>query len=179
MIRVLVIDDSAVMRRLIRDALGRDARIEVVGDASDGREAIDRCSELRPDVLTLDLSMPNTTGLDVLAGADDVVLELAIAGARGWICGYANAFPRECVALLRAGAAGDLATALPLYRRLHPLLRWDSRTEFVQAIKLSMDLAGRYGGPCRPPRCARSRPPGRGRRRSAAQRRRGHRHHRP
>jgi 4-hydroxy-tetrahydrodipicolinate synthase len=31
-------------------------------------------------------------------------------------------------------------------------LRWDSRTEFVQAIKLSMDLVGRYGGPCRPPR---------------------------
>lgn len=90
--------------------------------------------------------------LDVLVGADDVVLELAIAGARGWIAGYANAFPRDCVALFRAGAAGDLATALPLYRRLHPLLRWDSRTEFVQAIKLSMDIAGRYGGPCRPPR---------------------------
>jgi 1-pyrroline-4-hydroxy-2-carboxylate deaminase len=90
--------------------------------------------------------------LDVLVGADDVVLELAIAGARGWIAGYANAFPRDCVALFRAGAAGDLTTALPLYRRLHPLLRWDSRTEFVQAIKLSMDIAGRYGGPCRPPR---------------------------
>jgi 4-hydroxy-tetrahydrodipicolinate synthase len=35
---------------------------------------------------------------------------------------------------------------------LHPLLRWDSRVEFVQAIKLSMDVAGRYGGACRPPR---------------------------
>jgi 1-pyrroline-4-hydroxy-2-carboxylate deaminase len=90
--------------------------------------------------------------LDVLVGADDVALELAIAGARGWIAGYANAFPRESVALFAASAAGDLATALPLYRRLHPLLRWDSKTEFVQAIKLSMDIAGRYGGPCRPPR---------------------------
>jgi 4-hydroxy-tetrahydrodipicolinate synthase len=39
-----------------------------------------------------------------------------------------------------------------LYRSLHPLLRWDAKTEFVQAIKLSMDLAGRYGGPCRLPR---------------------------
>ena len=36
--------------------------------------------------------------------------------------------------------------ALPLYRDLHPLLRWDSRTEFVQAIKLSMDIVGRHGG---------------------------------
>jgi 4-hydroxy-tetrahydrodipicolinate synthase len=81
-----------------------------------------------------------------------VALELAIAGACGWIAGYANALPRESVALFRAGAAGDLATALPLYRRLHPLLRWDSKIEFVQAIKLSMDIVGRYGGPCRPPR---------------------------
>jgi 4-hydroxy-tetrahydrodipicolinate synthase len=56
------------------------------------------------------------------------------------------------VRLYRAAVGGDLATALPLYRHLHPLLRWDSRTEFVQAIKLSMDLVGRYGGPCRAPR---------------------------
>jgi 1-pyrroline-4-hydroxy-2-carboxylate deaminase len=91
-------------------------------------------------------------GLDVLAGADDVVLELAIAGAPGWVSGYPNAFPRVCVELFRAAQAGDLATALPLYRDLHPLLRWDSRVEFVQAIKLSMDVVGRYGGPCRPPR---------------------------
>ena len=41
---------------------------------------------------------------------------------------------------------------MPLYRALHPLLRWDSKTEFVQAIKLSMDIVGRHGGPCRPPR---------------------------
>jgi 4-hydroxy-tetrahydrodipicolinate synthase len=91
-------------------------------------------------------------GLDVLAGADDVTLELALAGAPGWVSGYPNAFPRACVELFSAAAKGDLATALPLYRALHPLLRWDSRTEFVQAIKLSMDIVGRYGGPCRPPR---------------------------
>jgi 1-pyrroline-4-hydroxy-2-carboxylate deaminase len=91
-------------------------------------------------------------GLDVLAGADDVVLELAIAGAPGWVSGYPNAFPRACVELFHAAQAGDLASALPLYRDLHPLLRWDSRVEFVQAIKLSMDIVGRYGGPCRPPR---------------------------
>ncbi|MFI7026337.1 dihydrodipicolinate synthase family protein [Micromonospora sp. NPDC049900] len=90
--------------------------------------------------------------LDLIVGADDVTLELAVAGAPGWIAGYVNALPRVCVRLFDAAADGDLATALPLYRTLHPLLRWDSRTEFVQAIKLSMDLVGRYGGPCRPPR---------------------------
>jgi dihydrodipicolinate synthase/N-acetylneuraminate lyase len=91
-------------------------------------------------------------GLDVLIGSDDSVLEFALAGATGWISGYTNAFPRSCVELYRACLARELEPALELYRLLHPLLRWDARSEFVQAIKLSMDLAGRYGGPCRPPR---------------------------
>lgn len=90
--------------------------------------------------------------LDLLIGADDVLLELALAGAKGWIAGYPNALPKASVALYRAAIDGDLDRARPLYKALHPLLRWDSRTEFVQAIKLSMDLVGRYGGPCRPPR---------------------------
>ncbi|WP_055489418.1 dihydrodipicolinate synthase family protein [Streptomyces sp. TP-A0356] len=92
-------------------------------------------------------------GLDPLIGADDVLLELAIAGAVGWIAGYPNAFPATCAQLYHAAVAGDLETAGPLYRSLHPLLRWDSRTEFVQSIKLSMDITGRHGGPTRPPRC--------------------------
>ncbi|MBB4985160.1 dihydrodipicolinate synthase family protein [Streptomyces nymphaeiformis] len=91
-------------------------------------------------------------GLDLLVGADDVLLELALAGAVGWIAGFPNALPRACATLYRAAVAGDLAVALPLYRALHPLFRWDSRTEFVQAIKLSMDLAGHTGGTTRPPR---------------------------
>jgi dihydrodipicolinate synthase/N-acetylneuraminate lyase len=91
-------------------------------------------------------------GLDLLIGSDDVTLEVALAGAVGWISGYTNAFPVTCVDLYRACVERDLERALPLYRMLHPLLRWDSKTEFVQAIKLSMDLAGRYGGPTRPPR---------------------------
>lgn len=91
-------------------------------------------------------------GLDVSIGSDDVTLELAVAGASGWIAGYTNAFPRTSRALYDAAAAGDLATALPIYRDLHSLLRWDSKTEFVQAIKLSMDVMGRHGGACRHPR---------------------------
>ncbi|WP_414636203.1 dihydrodipicolinate synthase family protein [Actinophytocola sp.] len=91
-------------------------------------------------------------GLDLLAGADDVLLELALAGAVGWVAGFPNALPHQCVELYTAATGADPATAVPAYRLLHPLLRWDSRTEFVQAIKLSMDVAGRYSGPCRPPR---------------------------
>ncbi|MFE0810379.1 dihydrodipicolinate synthase family protein [Streptomyces sp. NPDC058848] len=91
-------------------------------------------------------------GLDLVIGTDDTVLEVAVAGAKGWVAGYPQVFPRACLALYEASLAGDLDTALPLYRKLHPILRWDSRTEFVQAIKLGQDMTGRRGGACRPPR---------------------------
>ena len=90
--------------------------------------------------------------LDLLIGTDDSVLEVGLAGAKGWIAGFPNSLPRSCVELYMATLAHDLETALPLYRTLHPLLRWDFHTEFIQAVKLSMDVVGRYGGPCRPPR---------------------------
>jgi 1-pyrroline-4-hydroxy-2-carboxylate deaminase len=92
--------------------------------------------------------------LDVLAGSDDVVLELALTGSPGWIAGYPNVFPASCVELFTAARARDLDKALPLYAALHSLLRWDSKTEFVQAIKLSMDLNPDAidGGRCQPPR---------------------------
>ena len=91
-------------------------------------------------------------GLDILCGSDDVTMELGMNGAVGWVAGYPNAFPRACADLWEASLAHDYERALPLYKHLHPLLRWDSKTEFVQAIKLSMDMVGRYGGPCRLPR---------------------------
>lgn len=91
-------------------------------------------------------------GLDLMIGTDDTVLEVAIAGAKGWVSGYPQVFPQACIELYRASVAGDLETALPLYRQLHPVLRWDSKTEFIQAIKLGQDMIGRNGGACRPPR---------------------------
>ncbi|MFF8948636.1 dihydrodipicolinate synthase family protein [Streptomyces sp. NPDC014940] len=91
-------------------------------------------------------------GLDLMIGTDDTVLEVGLAGAKGWVAGYPQVFPRACLALYEASVAGDLETALPLYRRLHPVLRWDSRTEFVQAVKLGQEMTGRRGGRCRPPR---------------------------
>ncbi|RCK68794.1 dihydrodipicolinate synthase family protein [Desertihabitans brevis] len=93
--------------------------------------------------------------LDLIIGADDVLLELGLAGAVGWIAGYPNAIPDATVELYRLATSddpADIAKAVPLYAQLHPLLRWDSKTVFVQAIKLSMDVVGLRGGPSRPPR---------------------------
>lgn len=91
--------------------------------------------------------------IDVIAGADDVLLEMMINGAVGWFAGYPNAFPKEAVELYNLLAAGSWQQAQALYEHLVPVFRWDSKTEFVQAIKLSMDICGNsYGGPTRPPR---------------------------
>jgi two-component system, chemotaxis family, protein-glutamate methylesterase/glutaminase len=65
-IRVLVVDDSALMRKLIPAILARDPSIEVVGTAMDGAFALKKIEELHPDVVTLDLEMPRMDGMETL-----------------------------------------------------------------------------------------------------------------
>ncbi len=64
--RVLVVDDSATMRGLIRNVLSADPAIEVVGEAGDAMEARSAIKQLNPDVVTLDIEMPNMNGLEFL-----------------------------------------------------------------------------------------------------------------
>ena len=65
-IRVLVVDDSALMRKMIPAVLARDSSIEVVGTAMDGAFALKKVEELHPDVVTLDLEMPRMDGMETL-----------------------------------------------------------------------------------------------------------------
>jgi two-component system chemotaxis response regulator CheB len=65
-ISVLVVDDSVVIRRLITDALGEDPEIRVVGTAPNGRIAMTKIEQLRPDLVTLDIEMPVMNGLETL-----------------------------------------------------------------------------------------------------------------
>jgi two-component system chemotaxis response regulator CheY len=65
MARVLVVDDAAFMRKMVTDALSGGGH-EVVGEAGNGIEAVSRFQELRPDVMTLDITMPEKDGLDAL-----------------------------------------------------------------------------------------------------------------
>jgi len=74
-IRVLVCDDSALMRRTLKNIIERDPLLEVVGTARDGKDAIAKAEELKPDVITLDINMPKMDGLTALK----ILVEKAIA----------------------------------------------------------------------------------------------------
>jgi two-component system, chemotaxis family, protein-glutamate methylesterase/glutaminase len=63
-LRILVVDDSALMRRLLRDLLESDPMVRVVGEAANGQEALDQVVELRPDLITLDVRMPVMDGVE-------------------------------------------------------------------------------------------------------------------
>jgi two-component system chemotaxis response regulator CheB len=65
-IRVMVVDDSVVVRRVVSSVLAEDPDLEVVGTAADGRIALDRLDSLRPDVVLLDVEMPHLNGLQTL-----------------------------------------------------------------------------------------------------------------
>jgi 1-pyrroline-4-hydroxy-2-carboxylate deaminase len=99
------------------------------------------------------LAIKELCDIDVIAGADDLLFESLVTGADGWFAGYPNAFPKEAVEIYDLVKAGKVDDARELYRNLVTVFRWDSKVEFVQAIKLSIDIAGgSYGGPTRPPR---------------------------
>jgi two-component system, chemotaxis family, protein-glutamate methylesterase/glutaminase len=66
-IRILVVDDSVVIRKVLCDTINSDPEIEVAGTASDGRIALAKIAQLNPDLITLDVEMPNMSGLEAIA----------------------------------------------------------------------------------------------------------------
>ena len=121
-IRVLVVDDDALMRAGLRGVLGSDDGIAVVGEAADGAEAIAAAAALQPDVVLMDVRMPGLDGIaatrEVLATSsdvrvlilttfeqDDYVFGALRAGASGFLLKRAR--PEELLAAVHAVAAGD------------------------------------------------------------------------
>lgn len=129
-IRVLIADDHAVVREGIRQVLASDAgrAFDVVGEAGTGQEAVEQAKTLRPDVVVLDLSMPEMSGLDAVAfirGAvpaanilvlsihddQEYVLRSMRAGAHGYL--RKDSSPGELRAAIHAVARGERCFAAP------------------------------------------------------------------
>lgn len=121
-IRVLIADDHAIMRVGIRNILSRSEQIQVVGEASNGTEALHLISELDPDVLVLDMEMPVMDGVEVarrlraerarvhilvLSAYDDrqYILEMLQMGAAGYL--IKDEAPEVIVEAVQGIAAGQ------------------------------------------------------------------------
>lgn len=122
-VRVLLADDQALLRAGLATILGAAADLEVVGQAGTGREAVDLARALRPDVVCMDVQMPEMDGLEatrqivadpgISAGVlvlttfnrDDYLLESLQAGAAGFL--LKNSRPEQLADAVRAVAAGD------------------------------------------------------------------------
>ncbi|CAB4659205.1 unannotated protein [freshwater metagenome] len=125
---------------------------ELVAKIADAVENVVAIKEFSGDVRRVWKIHHHAPRIEVLVGADDVLLELATGGVVGWIAGFPNAFPKESAEIYNLALAGKFTEAAPAYAAVHNLFMWDSRKEFIQSIKLAMDVVGRYGGPTRLPR---------------------------
>jgi DNA-binding NarL/FixJ family response regulator len=133
-IRVLLVDDHAVMRAGFRMILESAGDISVVGEASTGVEAVAAASALRPDVICMDVQMPDMDGVEATRriardpsveaavvvvttfDRDDYLFDALAAGASGFL--LKNAGPEELIAAVRVAAAGDALLAPEVTRRV-------------------------------------------------------------
>jgi NarL family two-component system response regulator LiaR len=132
-IRVLIVDDHAVVRKGVRALLGTEDGIEVVSEASDGREAVARFEDLRPDVILMDLVMPGMDGVEAIRqirqsdpdacvlvltsfGSDDKLFPAVKAGALGYL--LKDASPDELIQAIRDAARGHSVLNHAVARRL-------------------------------------------------------------
>jgi len=128
-IRVLIVDDQALMRAGFRMILDAEADIEVVGEAADGLEAIDQAASLRPDVVVMDIRMPRLDGVEATRqlphhrvlilttfDLDEYVIEALRAGASGFL--VKDAPPEQLVDAVRVVARGEAMLSPAVTRRL-------------------------------------------------------------
>jgi DNA-binding NarL/FixJ family response regulator len=132
-IRILIADDHGVVREGLRAVLGSEPDMEVVGEATTGKEVVEHAAELRPDVIVMDIQMPDVNGIEAtrrifevdpdigvvvltMFEDDDSVFSAMRAGARGYV--LKGAPPSEILKVLRAVAAGEAHFGPEIAKRL-------------------------------------------------------------
>ena len=137
--RVLVVDDTVLFRRIISDALADAPNVEVVGTASNGRLAMARIAALQPDLVTLDIEMPEMNGIEVLeamaaAGMKTGVIMLSSLTVRGGEM-TVRALELGAFDFLTKPEGGNAEINLSdLRARLLPMIRAFERRREVRAI---------------------------------------------
>jgi len=131
--RILIADDHGVVREGLRAVLGSEPDMEVVGEAANGKEVVERAAELRPDVILMDIQMPELNGIEAtrrilsvnpdvgvvvltMFEDDDSVFTAMRAGARGYV--LKGAPPSEILKVVRAVAVGEAYFGPEIARRL-------------------------------------------------------------
>jgi DNA-binding NarL/FixJ family response regulator len=115
-IRLLVVDDHPVFRQGLRDVLSTDSEIVVVGEAADGKEALEQAYALQPDVILMDINLPGNSGLQATSQLLESLPEIRVVV----ITGYDE--PEQIYHSLRAGAAAFCSKDMPpesLIRTVH------------------------------------------------------------
>ena len=148
-IRVLVVDDSAFARKVVREVLSGSAEIEVVGIARDGIDALEKILELSPDVVTLDLVMPNLDGLGVMRALEAAPTRPAVV-----IVSMADEDSELGVTALQLGAFDIVRKPTALATDQLYELGGELRAKVIAAATRGASPAAPSVGPIRAPRRA-------------------------
>ena len=138
-IKVLLADDHAVLREGMRNLLEREKDIEVVGEASDGEEAVGLASELKPDIVIMDIVMPKLSGIEATRHIKQ------ISPSTNILILTAYSAIRYIIGLLEAGASGYLlksARSSVITRAIHAVRSGESVLDPVVTRKLLERVVG-------------------------------------